>query len=96
MSRCAIATEAINEALSELSARPKADLLALAAAYAPTRQRRAKRAPRSGTLLLRGHRAGVALDPDDVVEQDLRRLTLAHRAGEFFQNNAAGQEATTA
>ena len=37
--------------------------------------------------VLRGHAAGVAVDPDEVVEQRVRGLRFAHKASEFWQNN---------
>ena len=84
---CAIADDAVNERLRALAAEPRDRLLARAAAYAPARRARAKRAPAGGTLLLRGHAAGVAVDPDEVVEQEVRGLRFAHKAAEFWQNN---------
>ena len=72
--QCAIATDAINQALPEM--REKAIM-----------EGGKKRRQRGGTLLLRETLEGVINNPKAVVSEKVGALTFQFKAGEFFQNN---------
>jgi tRNA/tmRNA/rRNA uracil-C5-methylase (TrmA/RlmC/RlmD family) len=70
--RCALATDAINDALAAL----RADVAARAGTYR-----------RGATLLLRDAASGVTTDFRAVITEEVHDLRLQFRAGDFFQNN---------
>ena len=72
--QCAIATDAINQALPEM--REKAIM-----------EGGKKRRQRGGTLLLRETLEGVINNPKAVVSEKVGSFTFQFKAGEFFQNN---------
>lgn len=72
---CAIATEAINDALPEI--RQKAIL-----------EGGKKRRKRGGTLLIRETLEGVVTEPKSTVSERVGDYSFQFKAGEFFQNNA--------
>lgn len=72
--QCPIATEAINAALPEIRESAR-------------RSGGRKRRQRGGTLLLRDVLEGVVSDPQAIVSERVKDLTLQFKAGEFFQNN---------
>lgn len=71
---CAIATQAINDALPEI--RKKAIL-----------EGGKKRRKRGGTLLIRETLEGIVTDPKSTVSERVGDYSFQFKAGEFFQNN---------
>jgi 23S rRNA (uracil1939-C5)-methyltransferase/tRNA (uracil-5-)-methyltransferase len=72
VSRCHLATEAINERLATL----RQEVAEKRETY-----------PRGATLLLRDAREGVTTDPNAIIHEKVGDLTMHFPAGEFFQNN---------
>ena len=74
---CHIATENINEKLTEVRE----------AKFAEAREGRLKRPSKGATLLLRDANEGVITDNNEWVTTTVKDLTFRLKAGNFFQNN---------
>lgn len=77
--RCLIATDGINETLTEERERMKE--------WAKTAIQSGKKRPRDGTLLLRDVEEGIVTDHRAIVTEKVNDLVFQFKAGDFFQNN---------